>query len=480
MAAVRGVDNGFALLHTDSMKAGFGVIDITPPRGTLKQGWMQRLPAEIFLDPLYARAAVFAHDGKRIAFIQLDTLSIRWTQVDEIRRRITRKYGFPGAHIMVSATHNHAGPAVSGLGNEPRDERYIARLTEDCVEVFGRALEACVPARLGFNWRLEFDVAHNRRVRMRDGTSRCQVMSSDPGFLAIEGPEDPEVAVLAARDEAGRWLGCLVNYACHPTHHGGTHEISAGFPGVMAARLKEAGCPAALFLNGAYGNLISLDFARQTRMTKEQAGHRLADDVLEALRNMEFFEDWPLFADQVTVRLDYRAITDDAYHGRDFGAQRFRPDAYYQAAIDRIREIAAQRGHQPAEVQLLGIGDVGFVGIPAEYFVEFQLRIKEEAWPRHALVVGGANGMVGYVPTIEAFRRGGYETTLGPPSKVAPGSGEKLAEAAIGLLKTLPEPAMARTLRREPPGETAAPEERHGPPKRHGLSFPSFSSTRPP
>ncbi len=426
------------------MKAGFATLDITPPSGTLKQGWMQRLHAEVFLDPLFARAAVFAHRSRRIGFIQLDTLSVRWTQVNEIRRRIARAHGFPGESIMIAATHNHAGPALSGMGSEPRDEVYIEALIERCVALFGQALAAMEPAELGFDWRLNFDVAHNRRIRMRDGTSRCQVSSSNPDFLALEGPRDPEVAVLAVRNLRGHLLGCLVNYACHPTHHGGTNEISAGFPGVLAAKLREAGCPVPMYLNGAYGNVITMDFERGVGLTKEQAGESLAGDVTEALRGMTYSSDWPLVVRRKTVQLEYRAITDDEYHGRVPGAQRFRSDAYYQAAIDRIRALAATRGRQPAEVQLLGLGDVMFVGIPAEYFVEFQLQIKERAWPRHALVVGGANGMVGYVPTRESFRRGGYEATLGPPSKVASGSGERLASAAVSLLRKVPPPAAPR------------------------------------
>jgi len=98
--------------------------------------------------------------------------------------------------------------------------------------------------------------------------------------------------------------------------------------------------------------------------------------------------------------------------------------------LERIKE----RGTQPAEVQTLGIGNVRYVSIPAEYFVEHGLRIKEETHPRHTLVVGHANGMVGYVPTSQAFRRGGYETTFGFGYRMAPEAGDLLADAAIGLI----------------------------------------------
>jgi hypothetical protein len=57
--------------------------------------------------------------------------------------------------------------------------------------------------------------------------------------------------------------------------------------------------------------------------------------------------------------------------------------------------------------------------------------------PAHALVAGFTNGMVGYVPTADAFKRSGYETTLGPPSKLAPEAGDLLADTAIRLIRRL-------------------------------------------
>jgi hypothetical protein len=49
-------------------------------------------------------------------------------------------------------------------------------------------------------------------------------------------------------------------------------------------------------------------------------------------------------------------------------------------------------------------------------------------------VVGHANGMVGYVPHKEAFPRGGYETTFGVGSRLAPEAGDILADCAIDLV----------------------------------------------
>jgi hypothetical protein len=421
-----------------ALKAGFAEIDITPPPGTKKVGWMQDLSGDVILDPLFARVAVFDDGTTKIGFIQLDTLSTRWTQVHDIRQRISQAYGFPGENVMVSATHNHAGPATSGLEPVPRDEGYIETLVTRSVAAFGEALKGMQEVDVGFASGQNVEVAHNRRSIMRDGTTKCQVSRTDPMFLCFEGVSDPDIGVVAVRSKAGVPLGCFVNYACHPTHHGGGDTVSAGFPGLVCRRMKEAGYPVTIYHNGAYGNVNYVNYARRVALSMEEAGESLYQSVQDALSKLNHCDNPRLHAVKRTLELDYRTITEAERRGKVFGAQRFRSDELYEQFIDTlIAKIAAEK-RKKAEIQVLGIGDIFFAGVPAEYFVEFQVQIKTATYPRRSFVVGGANGMMGYVPTRAAFGRGGYETTLGPPSIMAPGTGETIADTIIALIKEVP------------------------------------------
>ena len=416
------------------MHAGFAEIDITPPVGTHKIGWIKDIVSDQVLDPLYARVAIFENGDERVAFIQLDTLSIRWTQVNDIRSRIERKHGFPGKHIMVSATHNHAGPAVANCGKPKRDDAYVETLVQKCVEAFGSALSNIQEAEVGFNHVFNFDVAKNRRVVMRDGTVKTQCGQADPKqSLFIEGPIDPELAVLAARDKTGQLLGCLVNYACHPTHHGGETVLSGGYPGVLAREMKR-GCPVTLFLNGACGNIVCFHSVAGQNKSMEEVGRILADNTGKTIEGMDFRGDWSLRAASTTLELPYRKVTEAEIKGMVRGAQRFVDPSAYDEGMPGLVARIRNRRLQPVEVQALFMGNITFVGIPAEYFVEYSLRIKEKSYPCHALIVGHANGMVGYVPTRHAFERGGYETTFAMTSRMAPEAGDMLADAAIELI----------------------------------------------
>ena len=418
------------------LRAGFAEVDITPPLGTRKIGWLKNIVADTILDPLCARVAVLESEGQSLAFVQLDTLSVRWTQTNAIRHKVAAAFGFPAGRIMVAATHNHAGPAIANCGEVSRDDAYIAELEKRVVSAFGQALDAIQEAEVGFGSCSEFGVAHNRRVVMRNGTVRTHGTFADSNALYVEGPIDSEVAVLAARGKDGRILGSIVNFACHPTHHGGGTAFSAGYPGVLAKTMKERDAGVTLFLNGACGNIHTANpAAGGADMSMEEVGRRLADDVSDVLSRMDFRKALRLESRSRTISLPYREPTEAEIRGTTFGAQRFVDTGIYDRTMpDLVRRIR-ERGSQPAEVQVHFVDGYAFVSLPCECFVELGLRIKQGAYPRHALVVGYANGMVGYVPHREAFARGGYETTFTQSSRMAPEAGGLLVSGALELLQ---------------------------------------------
>ena len=418
-----------------SLKAGFAEIDITPKPGAQKIGWLKIIVSDHVLDPLFARAAVFESSGARIGFIQLDTLFVPAELAAEVREKVSAACGFPGENVMVAATHNHAGPAVDAVGLVKHDAAYVQTLTAKIVSVFGAAVEGMRAAEVGFGRSFEFDVGYNRRVVMRDGTVRTHGTFSERESLCVEGPIDPEVAVVAARPAGGgELLGVLVNFACHPAHHGPDGALSAGFPGVLAAEMKSRGCPVTCFLQGAAGNVACPDPVTGRQKPMEEVGKILARDVSAALEEVEFTGEVELGCRSKTIQLPFRELSPEQIEGSVRGAQRFVDPAIYDevipAEVERIRRL----GTQAAEVQVLFVNDVAFTAIPGEYFVEFGLRIKERAYPARALVVTCANGRLGYIPTKEAFRRGGYETTFGPSSCMGPEAGDMLAEAAVELI----------------------------------------------
>ena len=90
------------------------------------------------------------------------------------------------------------------------------------------------------------------------------------------------------------------------------------------------------------------------------------------------------------------------------------------------------------EVQVFRLSsDVAVVGLPGEVFVDLGLEIKQASPFATTLVIELCQDTPGYIPTKKAFAEGSYETVN---SRIAPGGGEVMAEAAIRLLKELERP----------------------------------------
>lgn len=426
------------LALAQDFRAGFGEVDITPPPGSPRQGWNSKLTGDAVRDPIHARAAAFdVGGGPPVVFVQLDVAMILSADATALRARIRKEHGVDPARVMVTATHNHTGPAMMNEGL-PRSEAWIATMIEKSSTAVGLALAARVEARAGVGRGLNAEVAYNRRVLMRDGTARTHGSFKDPDALAFEGPIDPEVGVLAARGKDGGLLGALVTYACHPGHKGGDPIFSAGYPGVLAARLKEKGVPITLYLQGACGNLAPSNPFGRSQLTMEEVGTRLADDAWAAIGELRWTSPKTIAAAAKTVPIPYRRPSKEDVDGTRKGTQRFGEKGYYERKIpELLAEIERKGGVEPAELQVFRIDGWAFAAIPAEPFVELGLRLKREARPARAWAIGYANGMLGYIPHKEAFERMGYECTFGPPSRMAEDAGDRLVDASLELIREL-------------------------------------------
>jgi len=113
-----------------------------------------------------------------------------------------------------------------------------------------------------------------------------------------------------------------------------------------------------------------------------------------------------------------------------------KPDAANRRQLRLAQKIA--EGPIQAEIQVMELGPVKWVSLPAEAFVQIGLALKRAG---ASFVAGYANGYVGYLPIRSAYAEGGYETNPGVWSRVAPGSAERVEEAARALLQ---QPVLSR------------------------------------
>ena len=433
-----------------ALRAAFGEIDITPPLGTQLGGWLDvARPAETVRDPVYARMMLLEAGGERVAVVSLDLLSIRGSDALDLRGRMQAVADTPLAHVMVAATHNHAGPAIVSIGPYRREDAYLEWLKAAIADMAADAAERLGPAEIGIGSAFEARFCHNRRWVKRDGAVVTQPGVANPDMLYCEGPVDTELGVVCVRDRGGRPMGYVANWTCHPVHPYDMRTVTASWPGALAAAIRHRENVPCLVLNGAFGNVHTANWVDRAYVDDPDAiGSALADGVCGAAGEMEYRSDVTLAGASDLLELPLRDIPSEELHwaretlaggatDAPSGSQRYGQDTTYARSVVDVAERKLARDFSRAEAHALRIGDAGFVGLPAEAFVETGLRIKVAAKFRRTFVVGAANGMVGYAPPPASYARGGYECTTAMWSKVAPEAADMMADAGIRLANSL-------------------------------------------
>ena len=96
------------------------------------------------------------------------------------------------------------------------------------------------------------------------------------------------------------------------------------------------------------------------------------------------------------------------------------------------------------EIDVLRLGGVAIAFVPGEFFVEFQLQLRESSPAEQTYMVGYSNSSVGYVPTEQSYPWGGYgvEKHLGDPpewsrTQVPEGAGEAVLACISEMINNL-------------------------------------------
>jgi hypothetical protein len=287
---------------------------------------------------------------------------------------------------------------------------------------------------------------------MRNGRTYTHPGKGNPDIVDPAGPIDPEVGVLAAWSPCGRLLGCVVNYACHGTTFGGG-EVSADWIGYMDATIKGAmGTDGpAVFLTGAAGdvtqvNNLSLRARDYGEEVSRFVGARVAAEAIKLLVSAERGELAPVRALSKLLMFERRLPSPERLAKcwelveKGLKTGRIHTTEWTFAKEILLLDYAAKKQPRVAvEVQAVQVGPAVFLSNPAEYFCQFGLDIKKASPFPFTYVVSLANGIVGYVPTEDAFAPtgGGYETVLSAYSNLEVAAGAKIAKTSIQLARRL-------------------------------------------
>ncbi len=433
----------WALLQTQGeLKAGFGVVDITPEVGAALPGRWRTTPAKGVLDPLFAVACVVSDGTTPVALVGVDSIFIGKQTVKQARERIAKNTRIPGANVLIAASHTQTGGPILLCHGVEADPAYQERVANAIAKAVEDAWAALQPCEVGIGIGREGSISFNRRFLMKDGKEITH--PGKPGtphhaeIVRPAGPVDPDVGVLAVRNSGGTITGVVVTFACHNTVVGGD-SFSADYVGALRKHLKAVYGEAAqvVFLNGALGDITQVDNRATSNdfgpARADLMGAKLASEALRTLKSVTWMKTLSIAATTETVPVKIRPEPDAAAERPAFGLGSGPEEVF---AVERKR-VAEERRRSPVldcEVQGLRIGPLGIATNGAGYFAEYGLRIKQASPHAFTWFVGVANEYIGYVPTAQAFLGGGYETRTAPTSKLSPDGGQKLLEGALRVL----------------------------------------------
>jgi hypothetical protein len=433
------------------------VVNITPPIPFRMSGYFNERLSTGTKDPLHAKAVVFKQGDESAALAFCDLVGISGEVSTKARQMASEATGIPFENIVVAATHSHTGPMYFGAlskhfhdrrvaqtGKDPYDPAdYVTKLIDKIVQAIVQAKASLQPVELTSGVVEEGRLSFNRRFIMKDGSVRWNPGQLNPNIVRPAGPIDPQVGVvLIKRPGADIPEAAIVSFAMHLDTTGGS-EYSADYPRFVEDYLRKPFGPPfmLLFGSGTCGNINHIDVSLKSKRPPEEIGQMLGETIERAVRQPEL---WSKAEPALAVR---RVIVDaplQTFSDAEVAAAGKNMDLIGTRDLPFLEQVNANKimdmerwdgGSIPLEVQAFRLNrDTAIVSLPAEIFVEIGLAIKAASPFKNTLVIELGNESLGYIPDKKGFAEGAYEAVN---SRVEPGTGERLVEAAIGLLKEL-------------------------------------------
>lgn len=445
----------------DQLQAGVAFVDITAPIPFRMHGYFYERLSTGIKDPLFARAIVLQQGKETVAFVFCDLVGIPFAETAPARKKASEATGIPVDHIAVTATHTHTGPqffmsindywhdrAIAKLGKDPYDSAgYRAELIDKIADAIVQAKAALAPVDVQAGIASEDRISFNRRYHMKGGSVRFNPAINNPDIISPAGPIDPQVGiVLFSKPGASDPSSIIVSFAMHPDTTGGGTLYSADYIHGLDVRLKKTYGPdfKVMFGTGTCGDINHRNVHTEKQRTAEELGSMLGDTVENAIKKGELSAiKQPALAVRTTKvpgKLQEISAADVAKAKANMDRVGT-PGFPFMESVETCKVLDVERLRRiwgdtvPLEVQAFRLdNDTAIVTLPSEIFVNLGLSIKAASPFKTTLVVELANESVAYIPTRQAFLEGSYEVTN---SRVERGTGERLVDAAIGLLKEL-------------------------------------------
>jgi hypothetical protein len=385
---------------------------------------------------LRAVATVVEKPGAgKVCIVACDVLMLNRDLLDPVAEEVAKALGIPESHVLINCTHTHHAPSTVTVHGYERDEVFCRRVQRGIVKAAKDANAKLKTGEATFCFRLgeESSVGQNSRLLLKDNS----IYWIGPRDDAVRptGPFDPELPVLCFRGANNKPLAVLFN---HSTHTIGVRKAgrSPSFYGLAAQELEDDLGGTFLFLEGASGSTHNLGTpaAENTLRIKQAVKDALERATPRAVPRITAVKK-PF---KYKVREFDEKKEDEAVSVYCKARAPKQADEYIAVFRNQRKVLAPKQGEERTTwLQVVLIGDVALVGVPAEFFTVLGQDIKRRSPFRYTYVAELANDWIGYLPDKKAFDLGGYQTWTGLHSFAERDTGARMVDAAVQMLEEL-------------------------------------------
>ena len=407
-----------------SLKLSSFTVDITPPKGhSLCGGWIK--PVIDVTDALEAHGIVLQGAGKPIVLLAID-----WTALSNgghllWRQRLAAAIGTTPERVAIHCVHQHNAPfacleaqaIVEAQGDLPHIvmEDYFHDCSQRIAEAAKQSLHrAQAVTHIGKGEAKVDKVASNRRIyRDENGVIKAMRGSSckDPKIRAMtEGTIDPLLKTISFYNQDKR-ITAIHYYATHPMSYYGDGLVSSDFVGIARKQLQEEqpNCHH-IYFTGAAGNISAGKYNDGSQPVRAVLAERIYKGMHSSLQNTKVSPiktvSWRNVEILPEVRSTFNKEELNKVISNKAGSvvSRNRP-SYMLAWLNRVER------KQPIILSALGINDIATLHLPAESFIEYQLRAQTIAPNTFVATAAYGDGGPWYLPVKEEYPAKGYEVS---------------------------------------------------------------------
>ena len=405
------------------------------------------------------RLLLLTSNKESILLITADLCSFSVPLVTQLMETVSSRTGIPREAILFSANHPHSSYSMKGF----KINEFCSAITDEILIMFQkvtpvaeiRLRQESLPDNVLLNRRFKFPtskygaacimfnedaIIDSKGLEVSDQLTRLlKGLGSSPAAAGLQLENhitsakcDSRLTLYALYDEQHNAIGAFLRFSAHPvinTMLFSGNVISSDFIHYTNRALKqELGCPVLMF-NGALGDVRPLN-SEYSFAESERIGNMLSQTVIRGtekkiapetvklsyiMKEISLRQGTPRNLVEVERRLEkyhlnYKNTSDPVQRKKIFDMCEFLK--FVRNSLVKTPGIWTdenlKKGSIPVRLRLLNLPGLKLLFLPGEPFVDLAVELEKITG---AQIVGLTDQYIGYLPSMDDYKMGGYETS---------------------------------------------------------------------